>query len=271
MILKLKDLHLVFGHAARTLVDSAVFEPDDIVLHSLVDDLRIGPIGDLGSMDDVKKRMEWLEKRFGNLMYKDKILTGVDKDVTTILKIVEEVSRCQDIYIWTGRNSSEIIGTARVLSHLIKCDKRIYVLDFSNIVVRNVNGEMVSPKSLVQTASFQIKEVAKHFKPQKSADLNKWVSLWKNVQSEGSVLRILDTNGAIGHKQEPYFDPILVSNCKGEFQKAALVIAHTLVDIDFAVSDSYLNWRLTELAKDKKLEFRGQLIEIRDYEVRLYN
>ena len=49
------------------------------------------------------------------------------------------------------------------------------------------------------------------------------------------------------------------------------MIFKPLADIDFAVSDSYLNWRLKELTVDKKLHFRGLLIEMRDYEVRLYN
>jgi len=236
----------------------------------LLDDLSIGPIGDLSSMDGVKKRKEWLEKTFEDLIYKDKIVSDLDKDVATISTIAEEAGRCKDIYIWTGRDSSEIIGTARVLSQ-IKCDKRVYVLDFSNILVRNIHGEIVSPKSLVQTASFQVKDVAKHFKPQKSSDLNKWESLWENVQSESSVLRILNAHGAIGHQHETYFDKILLSNSSGEFQKAARVIGQTLADIHSAVSDSYLNWRLQELVQEKKLEFCGRLIEIRDYEVRLYN
>lgn len=268
MSLRLKDLHLAFRNGNRTLVDSAVFEPGDIVLHSLVDDLSIGPIGDLSSIDGVKKRKEWLKKTFGDLMYKDKILSDVDKDVATISTIAEEAGRCKNIYIWTGRDSSEIMGTARALSQ-IKCDKCVYVLDFSNIIVRNINGEIVSPKSLLQTSSFQIKDVAKHFKSQKSADLNKWRSLWKNVQSESSLLRILDTDGAIGQKHEAYFDKILLSNSSGEFQKAARVIGQTLADIHSAVSDSYLNWRLQELVQDKKLDFRGRLVEIRDYEIRL--
>jgi hypothetical protein len=270
MSLKLKDLHLAFRNGNRTLVDSAVFEPDAIVLYSLVDDLSIGPICDLSSIDGVKKRKEWLEKTFGDLIYKDKILSDVDKDVATISTIAEEAGRCKDIYIWTGRDSSEIIGTARALSQ-IKCDNRVYVLDFSNIIVRNINGEIVSPKSLLQTASFQIKDVAKHFKPQKFSELNKWGSLWENVQSESSVLRILDADGAIGYKHETYFDKILLSKSSGDFQKAARVIGQTLADIHSAVSDSYLNWRLQELVQDKKLEFRGRLAEIRDYEVKLYN
>jgi len=271
MSLKTKDLHIVFRHADRTIMDSSVFDPDDIDIYKLVDDLSIGPICDLVATDEVRSRKEWLENTFGDLMFKEEILSVVDKDITVISKIVEMADKCKDIYIWTGHNVSEVISTARVLSHLIKLDKCIYVLDFSDIQVRNIHGEIVSPKSLLQTASFQIKDVVNHFRRQTITDLQKWESIWSDVQSVRSHLRVLDNDGSICHMQDSYFDTYLLSNCKSEFLKAARVIGATLVDIDFAVSDSYLNWRLKELAIKKKLQYRGQLIDIRDFEVRIGN
>lgn len=271
MSLKTKDLHIVFRHADRTIMDSSVFDPDDIDLYKLVDDLSIGPIWDLPAIDDGRFRKEWLEKTFGDLVFKDDILSAVDKDIALISTIVEMADKCKDIYIWTGRDASEVINTARVLSRLIKLDKRIYVLDFSDINVRNIDGIIVSPKSLLQTASFQIKDVANHFRQQTITDLQKWESMWSDIKSVRSHVRVLDKDGSICHVQDSFFDTSLLSYCKSEFQEAARVIGPTLADIDFAVSDSYLNWRLKELANNKKLQYRGCLIEIRDYEVRLYN
>ena len=53
--------------------------------------------------------------------------------------------------------------------------------------------------------------------------------------------------GAILHKPVSYFDPILLSRSNDQFMKAARVIGHSLVDMDFSVGDGYLNWRLKEL------------------------
>lgn len=271
MSLRKKDLHIVFRFADRTLVDSEVFEKDDIVLFKLVDNLTIGPISDLETIEGIKTRKVWLEKTFGDLIFKEEILSDVDMDIATISKISEVTDKCKDIYIWTGRDVSEVISTARVLNNFIKWDKSIYVLDFSNVQVINVNGEIVSPKSLLQTASSQIKDVVKHFKLQETTDIKKWEKVWNEVKTESSILRLFDKDGAIRHKPESYFDDFLLSKSKEVFQKAAIVIGQALVDIDFSVGDSYLNWRLKELVKDKKLEFRGRLIEVRDYEVRTTN
>ncbi len=269
MSFKKKDLHIVFYHADRTFMESGAYDPDDVILFHLTDVLTIGPMCVLDSMEDVEKRKAWLEKTFGDEMYNELQLSAVDQDIATIAAILEVADQIEDIYIWTGYDASEIIATARVLNHLISLDKRIYVLDFSNVQVQNIVGQTVTPKSLVQTASFQIKEVAKHFKLQQLVDLIQWRELWhKNILSESSLLRILDKDGKIYHKQVEYFDAILLSYVKKEFQKAARVIGETLVDIDFAVGDSYLNWRLKELVLRNVLEFRGKLIEIRDYEVR---
>jgi hypothetical protein len=59
-----------------------------------------------------------------------------------------------------------------------------------------------------------------------------------------------------------------LANCKENFQKAASVIGETLVDIDFIVGDSFLNWRLKLLALNEKIDTQGELNEIRDYEVK---
>ncbi len=266
-----KDLHIVFRFADRTLLDSALFEPDDIVLCKLVDNLSMGPICDLTTSHGIETRKNWLEKTFGDSIFNEGILTDVEKDITTISNISEVADQYNDIFIWTGCDASEVISTARFLNSLNNPEKRIFVLDFSSVEVLNVNGELVSPKSLLQTASSQIKEVVKHFKLQNSADLEKWVKVWEDVRSESSLLRVLDKDGTICHKPASYFDSFLLSKCMEGYQKAARVIGQTLMDIDFSIGDSFLNWRLKELIKNKKLEFRGRLLEIRDYEVRITN
>lgn len=101
-----KDLHIVFRYADRTIVDSAVFEPDDIVLFKLEDNLNIGPICDLLKIDEIKTRKVWFEKIFGDLIFNEEILNAVEKDVTTISEISKVADKCKDIYIWTGRDAS---------------------------------------------------------------------------------------------------------------------------------------------------------------------
>lgn len=47
------------------------------------------------------------------------------------------------------------------------------------------------------------------------------------------------------------------------------IIGQTLCDSDLNVGDSFLNYRMKQLAFMKKVEFRGELKQMRYYEVRL--
>lgn len=85
------------------------------------------------------------------------------------------------------------------------------------------------------------------------------------------MLRIMDEDGRLVDVPNAYFDIYLLSNINNEFNRAGRIIGHTLVDINFIVGDLYLNWRLKELSSVGKVMFRGELKEIRDYEVCLGN
>lgn len=271
MSVKKKDLHIVYRFADRVLLNSEIFDSDNIELIKLVDNLSIGPVYNLEMIDGVYSRKDWLEKIIVDIAYKEEIISAVDKDVTTISNISEVADKCENIYIWTGCDASEAIGTARVLKKLMKLKKSIYVLDFSNIQVQNINGEIVSPKSLLQTAPSQIKDVIRYFKLQESADLKKWEEMLIDIESSNSLLRILDINGSISHKRDSYYDNLLLSKCIEKYQKASVVIGRALADVDISVGDNFLNWRLKELVKENKLESCGQLSDIRDYSVRITN
>ena len=79
-----------------------------------------------------------------------------------------------------------------------------------------------------------------------------------------SLLWILD-NGQMIEKDEDYFNSFLLTYCTHEFQKPARSIGYTLCAIDFNVGDSYLNYRMKQLALMKKVVFRGELKHMRDY------
>lgn len=266
-----KDLHIVYRFADRVLLNSKIFDLDNIELIKLVDNLSIGPVCNLETIDGVYSRKDWLDNIIVDIKYKEEIISAVDEDVTTISKISELADMCENVYIWTGYDASELIGTARVLKKMMKLKKSIYVLDFSNIQVQNINGETISPKSLLQTAPSQIKDVIKYFKLQESADLKKWEEMLIDVESSNSLLRILDINGLISHKRDSYYDKLLLSKCIEEYQNASVVIGQALVDVDISVGDYFLNWRIKELVKEKKLESCGQLSDIRDYSVKITN
>ena len=87
------------------------------------------------------------------------------------------------------------------------------------------------------------------------------------------MLWILDKNGQIVAKDETYFDSLLMSYCTNEFQAPARIIGQALGHLfrtghDF-IGDGYLSWRLKQLVLMNKIEIRGKLEKMQDYEVKL--
>ena len=268
--MKQKDTHIVFElYGKGTFVRSKEFDLDKIRVICLEDCLNMGPVCDLHSSENIEKREEWLLKTLGTYPLESNNATPVNKDLETLRSLVERPEMNGNIFLWTGYCASEILSTARFLYHLPKHNGNIFIADFPNIPVNNIHGNVIYPRSLIVCDLCDVGKVAKHFKQLTDEDITKWRKIWEEIRLENSMLRVMGENGKILEKDETYFDPVLVSYCTNEFQKSAKIIGLTLCDIDFGVGDGFLNWRLKQLVLNNKIEARGVLNEIRDYEVRL--
>lgn len=260
--MKQKEIHIVFAQFARGLfIHSKKFDLDSIQLICLEDCLNLGPICDLEPIEEIEKRNDWLSRIF-------EAPTFINGDIEMIKTFIENY-KDEKINLWTGLAASEIISTTRLLYHLQPMCNNVFVFDFLNFPMKNIRGEVVYPRCLTATDLSRVDEIEKHFRQLKDEELYKFRKLWEKIKIENSLLWILDENGHIIEKDETYFDSFLISYCTHEFQHPARIIGHVLCDIDFNVGDSYLNYRMKQLALMNKIETRGRLNEMRDYEVKL--
>ncbi|KAF5081365.1 hypothetical protein DSECCO2_110050 [anaerobic digester metagenome] len=270
MNIRQKQYHIVFGQIAKaTFIESKCFDLSEIELICLKDGLNVGPLCDIFQDDFIKKRKDWISNTFAMPLILNQLLTAVDEDIESIKTLIPNAGNISNIFLWTGFDASEIIGTSRLLYHLSSFDREIFIANYPNIPLKSFHGEVIYPPTLYTTASEQVEEVAKHFKLLSKKEIESWTNLWEKSVSEKFAIRHLHSDGVISGESEAYFDTFLLSNCKNEFQSAARVIGKTLVDIEFDVRDSYLNWRLKKLVAMQLLESSGELAEIRDYKVKL--
>ena len=268
--MKHRDIHIVFGGCAKGLfIQSKKINLDSIQLICLDDCLNLGPICDLNSVEEIEKRNNWLSKVFEVPMFinENEVLAFIKRDIETIKTLIDNYKN-EKIYLWTGLVASEIIHTSRLLYHLQPCSNNVFVFDFSNFSMKNIHGEVVCPRCLGATDLSRVDDVEKHFRQLTDEELSRFRKLWERVRFGNSLLWILDS-GQIVEKDEDYFDSFLLSYCTHEFQHPARIIGYTLCAVDFNVGDSYLNHRMKQLALMKKVEIRGELKQMRDYEVRL--
>ncbi|GGD14947.1 DUF3658 domain-containing protein [Hyunsoonleella pacifica] len=263
---KTENIHIIFKEFSRnTLTDNKELNIESKNIISLEDDLRVGPISNLNNR--VKDRKNWLSNVFGKTYFVEKTISNVDKDIEKIDKILK-TENPKTFYFWTFKNALDIISTAKLITKLIEFNVTVFIIDFNEITLQNKKGNSFYPKSLIEVNSPQVYQIFKNFKRVETEELVKWKNLWKKIESENSLLRILDNNGDIKSEKETYFDNLLKSFCSDEFKKSARIIGETLIESEFSIPDWYLNWRLKKLSEMKKIETIGELKDIRDYKVK---
>lgn len=263
------DLHIVFGNAKGVLKSSNFLNFEETEIVELQDDLCIGPIRDLDTSGGLDQRKNWLTQIFSEREFKIKMLDAVGGDLEKIRSVAERIDCYRNLYVWAGVNASERIAAARLMALLPETGVPVYMADFGGVAVPNIHGETAYPKSLMQTAPFQVEEVARHFRLLDAAGRKTWKNLWRTMLEQESLLRTAGPDGQIRHRELDYLDAFLLANVGSDYKDAAWAIGYTLVNTDFATGDSFLNWRLKYLAHSGVISYRGKLNEIRDYEVSL--
>lgn len=271
-MMRQQDIHICFGPTANSLlIQSNEFDPATNRIICMEDHLCDGPLCDINTETKTGEREEWISSVSRDNEYSEVVTNYVKKDLDRIQTLIAEADSIHRIFLWTGFDASEIVSTARLLYHLSKLKKEVFIADFPHIPITARSGEIIYPDILAVTNTSDIKEIFRHFKRVDNDSLTRWVHLWEKILSEDGLLWVLEKDGDISAHDETYFDSYLTVNCTDQFQSAAWVIGHTLIDIDFGVGDMFLNWRLKQLSRTGKIAFRGELKEIRDYQVKRIN
>ena len=263
-----KDIHIVFGYSNAVLFKtSEIVDRNSILFIYFQDDLTIGPICDLDSVEGIEKRKEW----FLNVMEIEECRIPADDDIKKIKTLIENYKN-EKIYLWTGLTTYEILHTARLLYHLSVPCNNIFLIDFSKIPPKKDGNEMYYLNTLSVMNYSEIKKLS--FNQLTEEKLSYFVQQWEKVKSGNSILRILDENKQVLEVEETYYDSLLISCCIDEYRESARVIGDVLgrfINNYNYICDEYLNYRLKQLALTKKIEYRGKLGAMRNYEVKLIN
>ena len=258
----------MFGDfSINTLLNSKELNIHSEDIISLNDDLCVGSIYQLSTEAGRSDRRAWLMSISKNTFIESLLCSFVEDDYLKIEALKKELKSIDELYIWTGTTALDRLYTGRFLYELRDLDVKFFIADFQKITLKSLSGRFFSPKSLTVVASNQVHLIANHFQQITNEDKLNKINLWKTLSDSKEVLRVLE-NETIKFKELTYFDSILLSYCTEEFKHPARIIGESLIDIDFAVHDSILNWRLKQLVSLNKLEAEGELKDMRDYRVK---
>jgi hypothetical protein len=264
-----KRIHVVFGESAKwTLLSSKEMTGLMELVITLNDDLRVGPIVNLGKSDSGFERQDWLTSTMLCQEDAEYLSSNVTRDFDKIQSIKDELKNKAEIYIWCGRTTSDRLSTARLVFELQDSFNHFIITDVPNIKIKSKFGHSYVPECLRVMNPEEVHLIKKYFKKINEKECENWVSIWTRLINENGLVRVAQTNGVIESKEISYFDGVLLSKCTTDFSMAARVVGESLVDIGFEASDITLNWRLVHLAQSKELEFEGKLNCLREYKVK---
>lgn len=254
-------IHVCFSESAAGCIRHAIKKgliKGNIVI-SLLDDLSNGPINELSN---VNIRIDWCRKVIsanGHFM-----VDAIRDNYEYLYKEVSSISD-QSIYIWYAENGKETSGLLYLLS-LFK-DK------IESIFTINVSGKIYEGDTIIEFNSVGeiVPERLEWFIIKRQKISMEWYSaqmdLWMRLQKENADLRVVNDK-QITSVEVSYYDEMILNYTNKQFSKCARTVGECIGRTDSYICDIFLFWRVLELIKSGRIEYKGNLGNIREMEIR---
>lgn len=280
-------LHIVFGESSATALTGA-FELDEQLKGDILyfeDDLSVGPLFILDTKDGQNARKQWWMQLAG--IQPQPIAEGApdtqasgasasvaeeeagDQERFRQLKALLKSEPEQEVYIWAGQNARDVCGYYWLVSQLYDFSGRIHIIYLNNLPFLNEKGGVFYPTHLHQILPKEFLKAKKLARPVSLAEFELDGDEWSRMMNENGGIRLLEGGKKIKGEPATFYDKELVQQTSAEFQKASKVVGLVTGKLKYPVMDQFLGWRLKELIKQGKLESRGELKTIKDFEVKL--
>lgn len=227
------------------------------------DDLSHGPIK---NGVNVEERINWW-----SIVDEDEyfINYGVEDLKENYNKFYNEISEINDkdtLYLWYG-SSQEFCGMLYTLEILKNRNLNIYLINVTDMVVKHEHSVHIfkhagdiAPEDIVKCAS-----VRQELNSNKYKEL---LSTWEVLKKDNCILRVLKDE-KVRSEAENYFDMDILKYTPKEFRRSARVVGSVIGKSDMAISDDYIFWRVKELAKSGKIDYRGKFGIMREMEIKI--
>lgn len=263
----MKYTHIVFGDSAGGsmkyfLKEIAKDRESKVIV--IREDFSLGPIYNFGSESSIKERSQWFDLLFKSVNYED-IFYDLSNDTLKTKAEINKLKENDKIVIWHGYNTSDQIGL-RYVCALLK-DLDIYELDLSKIIKRDVEINNWWYTSLGMISPDEISNLIVDIEKIKEKRKIQLIKDWEEILKYKSNLRILE-NDKIVNVEENYYDNQILENCTFNFKRAARIIGSTMGHSKQLVGDLYIHYRVRKLIEEDKIQYRGILKSMRDFEIK---
>jgi hypothetical protein len=263
-----RQLHVLFGGSGAFSVRQAIERTgrtDEVICFH--DCFEFGPI----NPPDPMARAKWVDEILGAADWEDVA-------AQTEIAMTEAIAADARFVAWLSRRDAHwYSGFLEWLSRM--SDKPCDMIDVTELMIttRRRDGERGPPSRVISPSDlspYQIIEIGllDQSAPLTAVDRDQYRALWTALRAENAPLRIAGAGGLVS-APITIFDSLIKSSAMNSWSKMARVLGEALVQSwegDFQpVGELVLAARIRALAGAGDLEWRGDLHEMRNCEIRL--
>jgi len=270
---KKQMIHIVFNSADVEVLKN-VFLLDESLTGSIIeikDDYAVGPIVNIFKDEGIAIRKNWwrMVLEGGDLDgFVDKGIVDDAKQVEIILQQLNEDPN-QVVWIWAAQNKHDVSGYFWLMSQLAVFQSRIFILYLNNLPFFNEKGSIFYPNWLHVIPPKEFIKAKKLARPITLSEFETDPDEWKRLMEEDKMVRLLEGGKKLAQYDDVFYDKDLLNYITKDWQKANKVIQQFLQKNNHTTGDAYLLWRLKELKNAEKIEAKGLLKGMKDFEVKL--
>jgi hypothetical protein len=266
-------IHIVFNSADVEVLKN-VFLLDESLTGSIIeikDDYAVGPIVNIFKDEGIAIRKNWwrMVLEGGDLDgFVDKGIVDDAKQVEIILQQLNEDPN-QVVWIWAAQNKHDVSGYFWLMSQLAAYQSRIFILYLNNLPFFNEKGNIFYPNWLHVIPPKEFIKAKKLARPITLSEFETDPDEWKKLMEEDKMVRLLEGGKKLVQFNDDFYDKDLLKYLSNEWQKANKVIHQFLQKNNHTTGDAFILWRLKELINAEKIEAKGLLKGMKDFEVKL--
>ncbi|RAJ82167.1 uncharacterized protein DUF3658 [Chitinophaga dinghuensis] len=276
--------HIVFGQPSVAVLAEAVGMDEkmqgDILCFE--DDLSVGPLFILDTKDGQALRQQWWQQLQGTgpAAVAQEIFEEApapepeepehSEDEARFLTLKTQLKEDPEleVWIWAGQNARDVTGYYWLVSKLYDFSGRIHIIYLNNLPFLNEKGAVFYPTHLHQILPKEFLKAKKLARPVSLAEYELDGDEWHRLMNENAGIRLLEGGKKLKGETVTFYDKDLLAQTGKEFIKAWRVANQVSGKLKYPVMDLFLAWRLKELVKEGKLESKGELKTVRDFEVK---
>ncbi len=263
-----KFVHIVFGDSAAGNLKYFFSNNNNDFKGEIINfraDHSIGPIDEVDSKNGLEKRIKWFEENLSEVFEED-YLEYIEKEFIDTYESIKNIDLDSKIVIWYGENTSDQVGLRYLIGQLRS--EELYEVNVSNSYIEDYNDNKYKPRALGECVPKELNQIILTMKKIEKEKRNSLINDWEILRKSKENLRILIENRIIG-VEESYYDNDILSNCSFNFKKAARIIGITMGKSHQLIGDAYIDYRVRRLIESGKVEYRGRLESMRDFEIRV--